>query len=644
MKANSHAMSLCIALATLLLGTLLSTLVYINAIKEDADDIRADFITKVTNRSYAMEKEFNYFFDQLGSIQSLFSIFPNVTEKEFAQFVRPILKKQKTIQALEWAPRIALSERETFEEAIRNKGLSHFKILENDNDQFISAGDRPVYYPILYAEPSKGNESAIGYDLGSNPIRLRAIEKAILSKSPVLTEKIQLIQEKKGAFGILLFFPVFTDQNELKGFVVGVLHLLAIIENLLQEFSPASIDISIYDKSSSSEDQLLYFFNSESWNPKNPSLSFSKLTKTDLSYSQQINIGDRSWEIIYQGTPNFGLGFAHTAIILIAGIAASFALATLTYHLIEKSKNLLNRKLLEEEVGKRTKELSESLTLLKSTQKSLVTQEKLASLGALTAGIAHEIKNPLNFINNFSVLCLRGLQNLDVILQKYLLPEIPEADKEKLIQIENTLKQNLTSINKQGQIANNIIHRMLDHSRLKTNEKASKVDIHALIDEYLNLSYHGMRSQNSKFNTKFEKFYDMKVSELEIFPSDIGRVLLNIFNNAYYAIIQKKNKLGEAYSPCLTVATKVKDQLFEISIKDNGLGIPETIASKLFTPFFTSKPSGEGTGLGLSLSRSVIVDEHRGTLVFNSKEGEYTEFIITLPLNYQQQRSESNEQ
>ena len=287
---------------------------------------------------------------------------------------------------------------------------------------------------------------------------------------------------------------------------------------------------------------------------------------------------------------------------------------------------------LEYQVAERTAELTkqkESLELtlaeLQTTQKQLIQAEKMASLGELTAGIAHEIQNPLNFVNNFSEVSAELCQEINEELEK------PDFDKTYIIEILNDLTQNQQKITHHGQRAASIVRGMLQHSRASTGVK-ELTDINALADEYLRLSYHGLRAKDKTFFADFKANLDEKLPKIEIIPQDFGRVLLNILNNAFYAVQQKSKQNIENYKPLVTISTsKIKNQIL-ISIKDNGMGIPENVKNKIFQPFFTTKPTGQGTGLGLSLSYDIITKGHGGTIECRSIEGESTEFVIKLTI------------
>lgn len=281
------------------------------------------------------------------------------------------------------------------------------------------------------------------------------------------------------------------------------------------------------------------------------------------------------------------------------------------------------------EITKQKEELEETLHELKSMQSQLIQSEKMASLGELTAGIAHEIQNPLNFVNNFSEVNAELIEELKNEKRK------PKDERDD--ELENILLHDLAAneekINHHGKRADAIVKGMLMHSRKNSGLK-EPTDLNAICDEYLRLSYHGLRAKDKNFNADLKTDFDDALGKIDIVPQDFGRVLLNIFNNAFYAVNEKfkaqKNIANTTYKPLVTVQTKKLDDKTEISIRDNGNGIPANIIDKVFQPFFTTKPTGSGTGLGLSLSYD-IVKAHGGEIRVESKEGEGTEFLIQLP-------------
>jgi signal transduction histidine kinase/HAMP domain-containing protein len=279
-----------------------------------------------------------------------------------------------------------------------------------------------------------------------------------------------------------------------------------------------------------------------------------------------------------------------------------------------------------EEQRQREHDLRVAHDELKAAQASLVHAEKMASLGQLTAGIAHEIKNPLNFVNNFAGLSRELLEELREAVDG----EVGGAhsDIEELI---GTLRGNMSKIAEHGRRADSIVTSMLLHSRGGTGERR-RTDLNALVDEALNLAFHGARAQDKSFNVTLERDFDPNLTPLEIVPQDITRVLLNLFGNGFYAVKKRRDEQSDpAYQPVLRVTTLDLEGQVEIRVRDNGVGMPPEIRAKLFTPFFTTKPTGEGTGLGLSISYDIVVQEHRGTITVDSQPGEFTEFTLRLP-------------
>ena len=261
-------------------------------------------------------------------------------------------------------------------------------------------------------------------------------------------------------------------------------------------------------------------------------------------------------------------------------------------------------------------------TELKSTQAQLIQSEKMASLGELTAGIAHEIQNPLNFVNNFSEV------NKELVDE--LQSELKAGKIDDAISISNDIKDNEEKINHHGKRADAIVKNMLQHSR-SSSSKREPININILADEYLRLSYHGMRAKDKNFNAEIKTDFDETIDKINIVPQDIGRVLLNIYNNAFYAVAEKMKQQDETYQPAVSISTKKENNTVEIRINDNGSGIPQNIVDKIFQPFFTTKPTGQGTGLGLSLGYDII-KAHGGEIKLGSKEAEGSEFIIQLPV------------
>jgi signal transduction histidine kinase len=289
----------------------------------------------------------------------------------------------------------------------------------------------------------------------------------------------------------------------------------------------------------------------------------------------------------------------------------------------------LEKKRLRDRERQKTAELELALQRLKETQDQLVVQEKMASLGALTAGVAHEIKNPLNFVTNFAVLSVDLMKEVQELIAP-VRAQMAGKDGEYLDDLLSDLAGNLDRIRDHGKRADSIVRGMLAHSRGGSGQKET-VDLNALVAEAVNLAYHGLRAQDPSFNITLESYYDPTLPPVQVVPQDLSRVILNIANNGCYAAHQRKSKEGEGYRPTLQTSTRQTPTQVEIRIRDNGTGIPQEILQKIFNPFFTTKPTGQGTGLGLSLSYQIVVEQLRGSLRAISKENEFTEFLICLP-------------
>ncbi|TFV50538.1 sensor histidine kinase [Bradyrhizobium niftali] len=285
-----------------------------------------------------------------------------------------------------------------------------------------------------------------------------------------------------------------------------------------------------------------------------------------------------------------------------------------------------NARLLKQ-LRERTSELSQSLDNLRAAQDRLIQTEKLASLGQLTAGIAHEIKNPLNFVNNFSAVSTELIDELNETLQSASLDDKTKAEVDELT---GMLRGNLEKVVQHGKRADSIVRNMLVHSRQGSGEHRP-VDINAVMEESLNLAYHGARAERPAFNVTLQRAFDPAAGLVDIYPQEVTRVFLNLISNGFYAAAKRKESAAEGFEPTLSAATRNLGDKVEIRIRDNGTGIPPEVKEKLFNPFFTTKPAGEGTGLGLSMSHDIVVKQHGGTIEVKTEPGVFTEFIITLP-------------
>ncbi len=282
-------------------------------------------------------------------------------------------------------------------------------------------------------------------------------------------------------------------------------------------------------------------------------------------------------------------------------------------------------------VEARTEELAQSLDGLKAAQDQLIQSEKLASLGRLTAGIAHEIKNPLNFVNNFADLSIDLAEDIAGEINKHR-ERLPEEVATDLDEWLADLRMNTEKIHEHGQRADGIVKAMMAHARGGEGERRP-TNVNGLVEEYVNLAYHGMRASTPEFNVTIEREYDEAVGAVEMMPLEVGRVFINLFKNAFDAVRERSASVQGSYAPTVTVATRRTDDHVEIQVADNGSGISEEIREKIFEPFFTTKPAGQGTGLGLSLSYDIVTQGHGGTMTVESEEGEGAAFVVTLPVS-----------
>ena len=303
--------------------------------------------------------------------------------------------------------------------------------------------------------------------------------------------------------------------------------------------------------------------------------------------------------------------------MLLFGIAIFLLIAIILW------RNGLQRKKANTLLSTQKKELETTLSKLQVTQKQLIQSEKMASLGELTAGIAHEIQNPLNFVNNFSEV---NTELIDEMKEQLALD-----NKQQALEIADDIKENEQKINYHGKRADSIVKGMLQHSRSSTGQK-EPVNINNLVDECLRLSFHGMRAKDNSFNAKSETDFDTTITTVNVVSQEIGRVMLNLFTNSFYSVLQKQKTASDNFEPVVSVKTKMHPDAVHIIVRDNGNGIPQKVIDKIFQPFFTTKPTGEGTGLGLSMSYDIITKGHGGELKVATKEGEFAEFTIILPI------------
>jgi two-component system NtrC family sensor kinase len=336
----------------------------------------------------------------------------------------------------------------------------------------------------------------------------------------------------------------------------------------------------------------------------------------NLAYNEeQRKQEEHAAEIAYQNRVRFYLLLGVIGVFVLIAVILLFANSQR-----KKANGVLKRQ--NDQIEAQRKDLEKTITDLRNTQRQLIQSEKMASLGELTAGIAHEIQNPLNFVNNFSEVNTELIEEMEL-----------EFDKGSITGMKpliSDIKANQEKISQHGKRADFIVKGMLQHSRASTGEK-QLTNINLLADEFFKLSFHGLRAKDKSFNAEMVTGFDPDLPKVNVVQQDIGRVLLNLINNAFYAVNQKAKTGKPDYKPTVELSTSHSNGHIEIKVRDNGNGIPENVKDKIMQPFFTTKPTGEGTGLGLSLSYDIVVKGHNGKINIESKEGEGSEFIIDLP-------------
>ncbi|HUZ59919.1 MAG TPA: ATP-binding protein [Hanamia sp.] len=448
----------------------------------------------------------------------------------------------------------------------------------------------------------KGNyDSAMYYYRKAIPLALQNHTEVDLID--IYSGIAQLYKAKSNLDSAAWYAKKALDEKSGKTYPIGLLHAATILTDLYESENKQDSAFKYIKISISLKDSL---FNREK------TIAFQNLAFKEQEKQKEIEASKLQYENRLKMYSLLGILLMVLSIAVI--LFRNNRQRQKAFALLQKQK---------EQIDLQKAKAEQALEDLRVTQAQLIQSEKMASLGEVTAGIAHEIQNPLNFVNNFSEV------------NKELLGELKEeADKgniDEVKSIANDVIENSEKINHHGKRADAIVKGMLQHSRSSTGVK-EPTDINALADEYLRLSYHGLRAKDKEFNAIMKTNFDQSIATINIIPQDIGRVLLNLYNNAFYAVNEKKKQQHEGYGPEVSVSTKKINDKVVLTLKDNGNGIPQKVVDKIFQPFFTTKPTGSGTGLGLSLSYN-IVKAHGGEIKVNTVEGEFTEFVIQLPIS-----------
>jgi len=509
---------------------------------------------------------------------------------------------------------------------LNNAGDAFIRIKNYDSALLYSIEAKSIFDKVNYL-------SGKGYSLGNIGMVYASIGKNDLAEKN-MNEAIRILEGTQDYYPICVYLTSMADVYLSKGDNQAALNYtlrslrLAEQYGLKEQVADASRKLSeLYERAGNISESFKYYKNHVAYRDSvNNIRSVQKMA--DLRYNFDMSQKQIEVNMLNQQKRN------QKSLVVSLGIILGLTIIILAI-LVKNNQNkqkaykILN--LQKQQTEEQKAKAEDALNELQVTQKQLIQSAKMASLGELTAGIAHEIQNPLNFVNNFSEVSVELLGELI----EGTVDKLTGSDKAKADEIINDLADNLKKISHHGKRADSIVRGMLLHSRVSAN-KREPTDINELSDEYLRLSYHGLRAKDNTFNVSIDTSFDNNIEKLLIVPQDIGRVLLNIYNNAFYSVQQKTKLNIEGYEPRLWLTTKgiEKDgelQAVQIHIRDNGMGIPDKILNKIYQPFFTTKPAGQGTGLGLSLSYDIIINEHKGQLNVETKEGEYAEFIIELP-------------
>jgi len=526
--------------------------------------------------------------------------------------------KRKNKSFFSFSPSTALFKNYTYEDGFQGIGCWRNSILEaKDGTIYIGANDRlMIYHPNGDVEPV-------------SPPKINLVAVSLFNESLPWSE----LQEHKDSL-IVLNNGVKVSNYHFTG-LSGWNHLP---ENLILKYNNNSIGFTFVGITQHQPEKIKYQYKlegfDEAWStltPKNDA-SYANLSAGHYQFKVKALSSSGVWsqELAYPFSirPPWWKTTLAYVIYLLGFLGSILGIFYWRSAALRRENRILEEKVLHRtmELQQKSSELELSLDHLKSAQTQLIQAEKLASLGELTAGIAHEIQNPLNFVNNFAEINQELLSELEEEIEKGNLFEIKDLAK--------NLKVNEGKINHHGQRASAIVRAMLEHSRNSTGVK-EPTDLNSLADEYLRLAYHGLRAKDSTIVATIETHFDPELPKITVIPQDIGRVILNLINNAFYAVTEKAKKGMEGYRPTVIISTQRMVNAIEIRVTDNGNGIPDAIKDKIFQPFFTTKPTGQGTGLGLSLSYDIVTKGHGGTLVAVNNAGEGATFLLQLPLNNQ---------
>ena len=456
------------------------------------------------------------------------------------------------------------------------------------------------------------------YNLGNIGMVYANTGKNILAEKKI-NEAIQILDALKDFYPISVYLLSMADIYLEKGDKATALTYatrsvkLAHRYGLKQQISDANLKLSvIYEKTGNVNQSFTHY---KAYITYRDSVNNIKAVQKMADLRTDYEISQKQIEVDLLNQEKRSQRIKLISLFIILGLAAAIVTLLYGYNTVLKRQ--------KKEINQKSSQLEQSLANLHATQSQLIQQEKMVSLGELSAGIAHEIQNPLNFVNNFSDLCIELIGELK--------EETRAGRPDDVLAIADDLTINLQKVSQHGGRASAIVRGMVEHARSSTGEKRF-INLNALASEYLKITYQGLRAKHKEFNCELVTDFDSNLPLMEIMPQEIGRVLLNLYNNAFYALRERLSLEQTGYQPTLTVITRKISNGLELEVRDNGVGIPEAVKGKIFQPFFTTKPTGQGTGLGLSLSYDIVTKAHGGTLSVRTEEGVGSTFVIQLPL------------
>lgn len=622
----------------LISGTLFSTIVAEYLRRKDIETQKNEFIIESGKMAEAIGEEFKIMQAQIDSVGDFCSIIEEVTYSNFKKFLSYILKRNYSFLGISWDQMVLKEDRDSFEKNINAQGLKDFSIFEiNSMNEKVRPRDKPFYVPVTFIEPIEENKEAVGFDVSSSPTRWSSFQQAANTGRIIYSPKISLVQTNNAPKGTLIIYPVYLPGSsppysleKIKGFVVGPVLIKDTVNKALQFFTNTLIYIYIFDTSTDNGGALLYSSLGEEH-----ILKKELLDQHPLSLTYTLNLGDRTWEIV--AIPDrVLLGASSLPLIIWAiGVIITILLAVVGQYItlriqqqasIQALEGLVDIQLQEVKNAKDYAEAALEALKRKSAEERIISQQKIEALGTVASGVAHSIRNPLNFVINFAELShdlLLELLNKIKNTKEPISPEFSESLQENL----RNLTSNVQSIQESGNKAEAIVESLEQHARMRGGEKES-MPLASLMQGAIENAFFQIRKIYPQFTCEvISQVYDLYAY---VIPQHAERGFVSLILNSFYSL-QEKREFDKNFTPNVTIKAKYLEEYIQISIYDNGKGMSDFVKKQLFIPLFTTRPPGKGLGLGLSLAFSIFVQEHKGSIEVKSKEGEYAEFIVTLP-------------